>query len=367
MTLSGSMRGVTIRLRIAPILVLMAGVASVAFGQTPPASGNPAQRAVRRQPVTAELERTAFRDPSARLLLQRARLARLSQDSALGGYDASTYARFSVGMALRKFGPERLFLRTEHSARVQWTRETGIAIQPTGRRTAFPMGDADLDLTAATPIPFFPGRETLWFPGSGVAQVEVNENELLHPLAVGAEAYYRYTTGDSATIRLPDGRAIRLRELRITARRQDWRAFVGSFWFDVDRGSLVRAAYRSAAQMDMWQMANEEQRQVIEEYERRAGSDTGATLDSLRLEAQRARRVQRDNGIASKLFTPARATISAITVEYGLYQGRFWLPRLNVAEGEMLAGFVRMPVKVEERFRYNSVSVADSSSPRVLA
>ena len=37
------------------------------------------------------------------------------------------------------------------------------------------MGAADLDLTPVTPIPYFPGRESLWLPSSdmGVAQAEV--------------------------------------------------------------------------------------------------------------------------------------------------------------------------------------------------
>jgi hypothetical protein len=202
----------------------------------------PAKRAVRRQTVTPELERTAFRDEQARVLLTRAREARFAQDAALGAYDANTYMRISVGLGVRRLGVEKLFFRSEQSARVRWARATGLWVEPTGRRAAFPMGHADMDLTEATPIPFFPGRESLWFPGSGVTEVEVDENELLHPLAEGAEAYYRFETGDSTTIRLPDGRAIALRELRITARRPQWNAFVGSFWFDVERGNLVRAA-----------------------------------------------------------------------------------------------------------------------------
>jgi hypothetical protein len=40
------------------------------------------------------------------------------------------------------------------------------------------------------PIPYFPGRESLWIPSSkmGVAQATVDEDEMLHPLAAGAEA-----------------------------------------------------------------------------------------------------------------------------------------------------------------------------------
>ncbi|HEU4995857.1 MAG TPA: ShlB/FhaC/HecB family hemolysin secretion/activation protein [Gemmatimonadaceae bacterium] len=324
-------------------------------------------RPVRRQPVTPELERSAFRDAAARVMLQRARAARLAQDSALLAYDANTYFRMSVGLGVRHLSPERLFLRTEHSARVRWSRDAGLLVEPTGRRTAFPMGTADMDMTAATPIPYFPGRESLWLPGSGVAQVEVNEDEMLHPLATGAEAYYRYATGDSASIRLPDGRTIGLRELRVTARRPEWRAFVGSFWFDVERGSLVRAAYRMAVEMDLWQMASEEQKRALEKWQEQAKTDTGVLAEHARREVEEARREKRGQLWGRMILTPARANIPAITVEYGLHESRFWLPRVNVAEGEILAGFVRIPMKFEERFRYSSVNVRDTLVVALMA
>jgi hypothetical protein len=56
------------------------------------------------------------------------------------------------------------------------------------------------------------------------------------------------------------------------------------------------------------------------------------------------------------MLNPMRANISAITVEYGLYEGRFWLPKVNVAEGEAQAGFLRVPVKFEESYKYNDVN-----------
>jgi hypothetical protein len=338
---------------------LVATLALFGLAQMIPAQ-EPARRQARRQPVTPELEleRTAFRDDRARMLLERARAARGAQDAALGAYDANTYMRMSVGLGVRRLGAEKLLFRTELAARVQWARATGLWVQPTGRRTVFPMGQAEVDFAPATPIPFFPGRESLWFPGGGgLTEVEVDENELLHPLALGAEAYYRYATGDSAAIRLSDGRVIALRELRITARRPEWRSFVGSFWFDVDRGSLVRAAYRMAAEMDVWQMASEEARREIEELEAKARADSGAAVDSLRREIQEVRRDQKDERIPRLLFRPMRANISAITVEYGLHQGRFWLPRLNVAEGEIVATIMRVPMRVEERFSYRSVTI----------
>jgi hypothetical protein len=316
-----------------------------------------AQPPARRQPVTPELARNAFADARARTLLERARIARLSQDSALRAYDAKTYLRISVGLGIRRLGRERLLLRTEQASRIRWARGAGLWVEPLGRRTGFPMGRAQLDLTAATPIPFFPGRESLWIPSSnmGVAKAEVNENDMLHPLAGGAEAYYRYATGDSMSIRLPEGRSIALRELRITARRPEWRAFVGSFWFDVESGSLVRAAYRMAAEMDLWQAGAEEGRREREHWEEIARADTGAAGR----EARRRTAHPADEGTPfwlRAMVGPMRADITAITVEYGLYEGRFWLPKSNVAEGQLQASFVRLPVKVEESFRYNSVN-----------
>jgi hypothetical protein len=361
--------------RSALALLIVLGIAFPAASIAQSAPGDsaprPPRRAPRRLPVTPELERSAFADPDARTLLARARAARVTQDSALRAYDAKSFQRVSLAVGVRRLGPERQLVRHEMAARVRWSRGTGLWVEPTGRRTGFSLGGATLDLTANTPIPYFPGRETLWLPFGALgeaARAEVNENDLIHPLAAGAEAYYRYATGDSVSIRLPDGRAVALRELRVTARRPDWRAFVGSFWFDAERGALVRAAYRPSAAVDIWQSIGESQRRELQEWEARARSDTGAAARQARTEAARVRREM--GGIGAALgraaISPLRAEVAAVTVEYGLHEGRFWLPRLHVAEGEAQGAFVRLPVKVEERFQYASVNVAnaaDSLSP----
>lgn len=322
-------------------------------------------RPPRRQQVTPELERSAFADSTAKVILLRARGARLAQDSALRAYDAKTYLRFSIGMSVRSIGPEKLLMRTEQAARVRWARAAGVWVEPTGRRSGVPMGDADVDLTHATPIPYFPGREALWIPSTdmGVAKAEVDENDLLHPLATGAEAYYRYATGGSVNIGLPDGRVIALRELRITARRPEWRAFVGSFWFDAETGSLVRAAYRMSAEMDLWQTLNEDIKRHFEETAESARSDTGVIGQRARREMEHLHMGPIDKlklKTVEGLLSPMRANLSAVTVEYGLYEGRFWLPKLNVAEGEFQAGFIRLPMKWQESFRYASVNGSDA-------
>ena len=315
------------------------------------------RRGARRLPMTPALAASAFADPGARDLLLRARAARLRQDSALLSYDAKTYQRMSIGLGLRRLARDRLLLRSENASRVQWQRGVGVWLEPTGQRAVFPIAkeaESEFDAVDLAPIPYFPGREALWFPSSdfGTVHAEVDDREMVHPVAAGAEAYYRYATGDSVILQLPEGRRIVLRELRITARRPQWKLFVGSFWFDVATGDLVRAAYRMAADMDIWQVAEEEMERERQE-ELAAGHKPDPDDDI--------------PGWVKGMFNPMRATISAITVEYGLYEGRFWLPKANVAEGSAQAGFMRVPFRIDERFTYASVNGRDSLPPLPLA
>ena len=293
----------------------------------------------KRIPVTPELEQSAFRDPGARTLLLKAREARMRQDSALLSYDATAYQRMSAGLGFRTFGRDRLLFRTENASRVRWSRDGGTWVNLKNARTAMPMvkgADADVDYHEMSPIPYYPGRDALWI-GSGVSKAEVDPEELIHPIAIGSEAYYRFATGDSITFTLSDGKKIALRELRVEPRRPNWRLSVGSFWFDVSSGQLVRAAYRMSVEMDIWQVAKEE-------------ADADGDED--------------DVPVAVKaIISPMKANLEGVTIDYGLYGGRFWLPRAQAAEGSAQVGFMRVPFKMEESFKYASVNGTDSLPP----
>jgi hypothetical protein len=63
------------------------------------------------------------------------------------------------------------------------------------------------------------------------------------------------------------------------------------------------------------------------------------------------------------MISPIKVEISSIGVEYGLYEGRFWLPRLRVAEASAQVSFMHVPVKFEESFKYASVNAKDSLPP----
>ncbi|NUQ13541.1 MAG: hypothetical protein HUU26_14630, partial [Gemmatimonadaceae bacterium] len=307
------------------------------------------RRLVRRDSVTPDLERSAFLDDGARDLLHRARAARMRQDSTLESYDARTYQRISVGLGFRAIGRDRMLFRSEIASRVRWSRSSGALVEISGQRAAAPAfgGNMDMDGDWMSPIPYYPGKEQLWIGGDGLARAEVDDRELVHPIAIGSEAYYRYATGDSLVFGLPDGSRITLRELRVEPRRPEWRLSVGSFWFDIANGQLVRAVYRFAAPMDIWAVAKEESRRAKEDPASR-----GEGMNDLR-ELEEEEDIP---GWVKALMSPLKANLEAVTIEYGLFGGRFWLPRTQYAMAFAQAGFMRVPVRIEESFTYASVN-----------
>ncbi len=285
--------------------------------------------------LTPALLSTAFKDRGAATLLTQARKSRLAQDSSISGYDATTYERMSVGLGFKRIVRERLLMRTERATRIIWSRGGPAYVEVLGRRTAMPMldgiGDADIDMNEAIPVPYYPGRETLWV-GSGLAKADIDEGEIIHPLARGAEAYYTYATGDSVSFRLPGGKQINLRELVIRPRAPRWNVALGSLWFDIADARLVRGVFRLAEPMDIWAVAEEE-------------ADAEDKDDA-------------PPKWVKGMISPLKAQINAVTIEYGLHEGRFWMPRLQSLEGSAQAGPMRVPFKMEQSFKYASVNGA---------
>lgn len=299
--------------------------------------------------VTEEHRRTAFKDPGARELLMRARAARLQTDSSLMSYDVKSYQRISAGMALRESARDRLAFRTENASRVRWRRGTGAHVEVLGARSAIPivagikeaerdveqdMQDEFADMMA---IPYYPGKDEFWLMqmiGSDQSD-DADDDMLVHPIEEGSEAYFTFQSGDSVQMTLPDGTRIRLKELVVTPRMADWHLVVGSFWFESDKAHMVRAVMRFSAPMDIWETAKQED----------PDADDDVPL------------------LVKGFITPMRAEMTAVTIEYGLLNQRIWLPRTQGAEGYARVGFMRVPFKVEQRYRYESVNAIDSLPP----
>ena len=188
----------------------------------------------------------------------------------------------------------------------------------------------DPDMKAS--IPYFPGYEPLWV-GNSMARAQVDENEIVNPIADGAEAYYTYETGDSVSFKLPNGTVIQLRELKVRPRAAEVES----------RGRLAVVRY---------EVGTARSRRVSARRFRWTSGRSRTEEDPKSMD---------DVPVWVKpMITPMKAEISAIAVEYGLHEGRFWMPRLRMAEGSAQVSFMHVPFKMEESFKYASVNGKDS-------
>ncbi|MBK5187935.1 MAG: hypothetical protein JJD97_06790 [Gemmatimonadaceae bacterium] len=272
----------------------------------------------------------------------RARRARLAQDSTLLAYDAMSHARLTVGLGIGSAGREKLFLRNESASRVRWQRGRGAVIDVVGARSAFPMLAPGVhvmtDMLDMDAVPYYPGRESLLrFVGNDRSSTSQSNDILLNPLAAGAEAYYRFQSGDSVSFLLPDGTKGRLREVRVEARQPRFDLIVGSLWFDMKTALLVRAVYRPSMPLDVVQFVEATEKNAFEDVPK----------------------------LVKPVIFPMSLDITALTIEYDLHEQRWWLPRLETVEGRMRMGFMRAPFSVEQSYRYASVNGTDSI-PRIF-
>lgn len=303
------------------------------------AGSKPGERIIKRIPVTPAHIATAYANEATRQLVLRARDARLAVDSTLRSYDAIAYQRMSAGIALRALARERLAARGEQSAHVSWDRDHGALVRVTGARAVAPIADEELD-AQDTPesidLPYVPGEDRLWPVGR--FKVDVNNEEIIHPLGAGGEAYYKYAIGDSVIIRLGKGTEYHLVELRVNPRSERWNAMVGSLWLDRESAQIVRAAYRLSAPLDVW-----------------VAVDADMAADTTPDGKQKSKDGDEIPGWLKPALNPMRISLTAVTQEFALQAGRWWLPTSRTAEGLFEMGPIRSALSWEERFSYDAV------------
>ncbi len=290
-------------------------------------------------PLTPALLASAYDGDDTRALVALARAARASDDSSLRDYDVGSVERFSVWLAIGSIGRPRLVFRRERAEHARWQRGLGALVDVTGSRTALPLAPDEQDVEDdAISLPYVPGRRLLALGGQrGADTTQYAEiDDIVDPVAAGAEAYYRYSRGDSAILRIPvrggGQRVLHLREIRLHAREPVWNLAAGSLWFDGESGHLVRAVYRFAAPMNIVAVAKD--------------ADPHA-FDDVPVWVR-------------PLITPMTASLDAVTIEYSLLDGRFWLPVARYADGSAHVNMMRAPVRWEVRYRYRSVNGPDT-------
>ena len=250
----------------------------------------------------------AYLDAGARELVRLARERRNTVDRSITRYTTIVQERMSGG--LRTPAWDRLFYRRETAGSIDWRRDGPVRINVLGAREVIPaaLKNAQVpgDLRGFMPHLAFD-------PMDSELLVRFDTTFLRHPLAADGESHYQFRSGDTTTIRLPEGRDIRLFELVVIPRRDDVHLLTGSFWMEAETHAVVRVVFRPARPFD-W-----------------------------------ARDGDGDEDVPG-FIQPIRAELQYITLEYGLWDLRWWLPRLIAAEGVIQVSFMTMPLEYERRY-----------------
>ena len=282
---------------------------------------------------------SAYLDPAARRLVAAARTRRETIDRSITAY--RTRMRERIGVGVRALRRDRTLYRRELALRINWRRDSVAQIDVIGARqsvpAAAPKRQVPEDLKGdAGDYAFDPADDRLTV-GFGNTRRDTTQDstskhrdvEFRHPLAPGSEADYKFATGDSSVLVFADGHTITLRELRIIPRRLDFRLMSGSFWIDEASHAVVRALIRPARPFDFEQDVSDEDDKDIPGF-----------------------------------VKPIKIEVRYITIDYGLWTGRWWLPRLVAMDAVATAGsFLQMPMRYERVYDEYEVT-GDTAAPR---
>ncbi|HYK11390.1 MAG TPA: BamA/TamA family outer membrane protein [Gemmatimonadales bacterium] len=262
------------------------------------------------QPDTA-----TYLDATARGLVTLARVARDDQAAGILAYSALAKQRMSFGMrALRR---DRVFYHSETAVRVHWHRVGHDSVEVLGAREGIPIAlphdEVPDDIRHDAP-------DLLWNPSSDRMSFGDGDNFVRHPLGDSAEADYRYQTGDTTSIILPNGVEIQLFELKILPRRADPHLMAGSIWIEGRGYSMVRALFQLARPWDLEL-----------DLDRESGSNVSSHIPGF--------------------MTPIRAELKYATIEFSLWQNHWWVPRLQSFDGTATMGSVAtFPLRFETAY-----------------
>jgi hypothetical protein len=224
---------------------------------------------------------------------------------------------------------DRLLYRSETAARVRWSRDgESVALMLAGREQ-----DPEGVSAETHPGPIFdPTSDRLYFGHTW------HQEWFAHPLADGSEELYRYRSGDTLVVRLPDGRAVRAIAVSVSPRRPSFRYLSSILWIEPASGALVRAVFRPARRLDV-------------ERDSLVGEDG---RDGLR----------RVPGV----FKPMEFDIESVVIEYSLWSMKHWLPRSMRLDGSVRAGVLRLAFSAETSYDIETLAEeGDSSRPEPTA
>lgn len=290
---------------------------------------------------TNALAPDAFLDPTAEALFRSAQASWLGIDSSVVRYTSVIKQRIAAG--IRTPLKDRTIYRNESAVRAFWDRDHDAVIQVLGARAQHPGrekaragGESGWLDELAIDQPFEPGGDRLFFGISNDAQEEITDPEesdfwIFHPLAGGADTLYRFRSGDTLTISLPDGRRLRTIQLDVLPRKADVHRITGTLWVEPEEGALVRAVFQLSRELD-----------VVRDIPEVREEDEAGEFD-----------------MVPGVLKPWIFRMNLVALEYSFWEFRVWLPRSMRMEGEVQVGVLKMPISFDVAYEIEQVVTRD--------
>ena len=285
------------------------------------------------EPDGAPLAEDAFADPAARTVFEAARANWASVEQAVLRYQAVIRQR--IAAAIRAPLKDRVIYRDETAVRAFWDHEYDAVVQVLGAKSQYPghatarnEGDMEWLDDLAFDEPFDPAGDRLLLGWSDPGEQPEDDFWIQHPLAEGADSVYRYASGDTLTLSLPDGRRLRTVQLDVVPRQADAKRIVGTLWIEPESGALVRAVYRLSREFD----AIRDLEDLQEEEEEGSFRYVPGVLK------------------------PWTFDLSMIAIDYSLWNFEVWLPLYTRMEGLGRAGIIKFPVTADVSYEMESVT-----------
>jgi hypothetical protein len=258
-----------------------------------------------------------YNSPAAQHLVERAMARRRAADSAVSDYRARIHYRLAVGLGRRRWARVPTSAVEEQVADVQWQRPNDLRVDVIGRRAR---SRSEIRLSSVWDRPWF-------VPRSVDDSVRIFSDEFpatgaLHPLAPEAPAWYRYSLAGDLSVTPGQGGTLRLLQVEVTPRRTGLALVAGEMWIDSASAEVVRFAFRYVG-TGLW---------VRPEGSERSDSSSARWI----------------NRIANQIVS-----IDA-DLEYGLQDGRYWMPYRQVVSGR-----VRIPLVSDVVIPFRAVTTFD--------
>ncbi len=283
----------------------------------------------------------AFLDPTAATLFRAAQGNWQAIDSSVVRYTSVIKQR--IGAGIRTPLKDRTIYRNESAVRAFWDRDHGSILQVMGNRAQYPGRDQAkgepgwnwLD-DLAMDEPFEPGGDRLLFGLTNEDAAEISNPDesdfwFAHPLAPGADTLYRFQSGDTLTLSLPDGRQLLTIQLDVLPREADVHRIAGTLWIEPETGALVRAVYQLSRELD-----------VVRDIPEVREEDEAGEFD-----------------MVPGILKPWIFTMDLVAVEYSLWDFRVWLPRSMRVEGEVKVGILKMPIAFDVAYELEAVTLEE--------